>query len=129
MFSHLERINHPYDRLDRVADALGQILSRLNSHGIHRTHGPQHPLVFGFRPHHSHLFGPESVCTVEEIVQKGPGDDGKNTQRRVVVGFSVGSVDSVAIWGGAEGPLSSVDRLPEIPGRTFFCAMRRGWTP
>jgi hypothetical protein len=36
------------DDFDRVADLLGQLLSRLNGHGTHRIHGP---------PHHLFLFG------------------------------------------------------------------------
>ncbi len=45
--------------------------------------------------------GQAVVCTLDEIVRKSLGDEGKNTKHRA-----------------AEGPASSVVRFPEIPGRT-----------
>ncbi len=46
--------------------------------------------------------GPALDCTLDDILRKSLGDEGKNTQHRV-----------------ADGPASSVVRFPEIPGRTF----------
>ena len=41
-----------YDDLDRVADPLGQLLARLNGHGIHGIHGPHHHLFSFCSPLH-----------------------------------------------------------------------------
>ncbi|MCH7473962.1 MAG: hypothetical protein IIA27_04760 [Gemmatimonadetes bacterium] len=47
--------------------------------------------------------GPALVRTSHEIIREVWEPREKNTYRRVVAGFSVGSVDSVAMMGGVEG--------------------------
>ena len=73
---------------------------------------PHTPLCLGPHPSpHCDGFGLVAVCTLDEIMrwERSRGETReKNTQNRVVAGFSVGSVDSVAIRGGAEGPASSL---------------------
>ena len=63
--------------------------------------------------------GPALACTLDEILQRSLGDKGTEHKKRVVVGFSVGSVDSVAILGGAEGPHPPSLKFPEEPKRRF----------
>ena len=72
---------------------------------------PRTPLVFGFRPHHSHCFGLALVCMLDDL-QRSPGGEGRKHKRRVWLGFPWVPWPT---FGGAEGAASSVDRLPEIP--------------